>query len=297
MRSRRLVGQDHVPTQCPACGGALRATTALDVAPADESEQLHLFGRPWRPTRLSYARCGCGSLIAIDERRAPGALEQAYASLPETYWSGLSEQAPLARRLEPVLAGLGHSAGELVDVGCGDGGLIAALHTSGHTWGIEPGAAAVARAKSRGCDVRQGSASSLALREVADVVLGIDLVEHLDAPAAELAAMAAMLKPGGHLVLLTGDAAAPAARVSGPWWYYLHVLGHVTVFSRQALRRALEQAGLRVVSQEPFDHPAAVSGRRWVQRLLGNVARVALGRRPGIAHLYRDHQLAIARKG
>lgn len=295
MRLQPLSSTDTLPATCPACNGRLVAKGALAVHPVDEHEQLHLWGKPWRPSELRYARCRCGSLIAVDERRKPGALEGAYTSLPDTYWNGLSQHQALARRLEAVLAELG-ARGDVFDVGCGDGGLLAELRVTGRKTGIEPGTAAVKAGQAKGLDLRQGSASALGLEGVADVVLAIDLLEHLAEPEAELRAIARMLRPGGYLLALTGDATARAAKLTGGWWYYLHVLGHVTVFSREALSLATHAAGLEVRELRRFEHPAAVSPRKWAQRLAGNAARLALGKRPGIAHLFRDHQLLIARR-
>ena len=49
--------------------------------------------------------------------------------------------------------------------------------------------------------------------------------------------MVQMLRPGGTLAVFTGRADATVSCLAGPLWYYLHCVGHVTVFSRDALRQ------------------------------------------------------------
>jgi SAM-dependent methyltransferase len=126
----------------------------------------------------------------------------------------------------------------------GFGTLLAAMSDRWTRHGIEPGASAVATAQQRGFDVRQGTAQELGLHEVADVALLVDVIEHMLDPEAELQAIVRMLRPGGTLAVFTGRADAITPRLSGRLWYYLHVVGHVTIFSGDALCGLMRRVGL-----------------------------------------------------
>jgi SAM-dependent methyltransferase len=245
---------------------------------------------------LRYERCqACASLIATDERRDPELLEQIYRTLPESYWSHLNPQTDFSGTIARYLAER-CDRGDLWDVGCGSGNLLANLDNRWEKHGIEPGARAVELARKLGLDVHAGTASRLGLRDVADAVLMIDVVEHLADPVQELEAVADMLRPGGTLALFTGEADAWLPRLARGRWYYLHCIGHITIFSRMALRRLLASTGFTDVKALRVEHPGGVGLPRWIRRAVGNGLRAVLGR-PLAAQLYhRDHQLVLASK-
>jgi SAM-dependent methyltransferase len=286
---------DFPPTVCPACGGAFSARELLRIERVDDGERMKIAGEWQSPTRLTYQRCGrCGSLVAVDARRAPSALEGAYDDLPDEYWGALSAKPAFAERLAGEIARYAPS-GDLWDVGCGDGALLKELRGRWTLHGIEPGQRAAHAAQRRGLDVRVGTATTLNLSGVADVVLAVDVAEHLLQPELELRSMIRMLKPNGVLLWLTGDASALTSRIAGPNWYYLHCLGHVTVFSASALVGLMRAHGLREVVEKRFAHAGQTPPLRWARRLAGNLARKALRKRPAAVHYFRDHVLVAAR--
>jgi len=246
--------------------------------------------------RLQYARCGhCRSLISIDARREPGVLDEIYRTLPEGYWTRLSSQDRFARTLERHLRRR-QSGGDLWDVGCGTGTLLASLSDLWNKHGIEPGAQAVREARRHHLDVRQGTAATCMLYDVADVVLLIDVIEHMPTPQEELDEICRMLRPGGTLIVFTGRADAPFSCLAGSLWYYLHCVGHVTVLSRSALCGMLERSGLTNVEVVRVEHQGAVPWWKWLRRVAGNAVRVLLGRPMAAMHYFRDHQFVLATK-
>ena len=228
---------------------------------------------------LRYERCGaCLSLIATDERREPELLQEIYRNLPDSYWSHLNPQTAFARTIDCFLSDC-RCAGDLWDVGCGSGNLLANLNSRWSKHGIEPGFRAVQIAREKGLDVHAGTASQLHLRDVADVVLMIDVMEHLSDPLKEIEAAADMLRPGGVLVVFTGEADAWLPRLARSRWYYLHCIGHITIFSRRAICRLLAAAGFEQIRAHRVEHPGGVGLRRSLRRALGNGLRTILGRR------------------
>jgi SAM-dependent methyltransferase len=115
-----------------------------------------------------------------------------------------------------------------------------------------------------------------------DVVLGGDVIEHLRDPAATLARLRPLLRPGGRVVLSTPNVANWAIRLSllsGRWRYTDRGIldrSHTHLFTRATLAETLERAGYRV---ERIDFSVPVPGD---SDLLDGVGR-AIGRlRPSL---------------
>ena len=106
-----------------------------------------------------------------------GASEEIYQHLPPTYWQGLNPQSGLNRLVESYLRRRGVVRGDLWDVGCGGGNVLASFGPQWIKAGIEPGLEAVAQARSLGLNVTAGTASSLRLTNVADVAISIEVAD------------------------------------------------------------------------------------------------------------------------
>jgi len=75
-----------------------------------------------------------------------------------------------------------------------------------------------------------------------------DVIEHLSDPHAAVAEIARVLRPGGLVVLTTGDVRSLVARLSGPRWHLYTLPEHLFFHSRESLRRLLESHGFAVES-------------------------------------------------
>ena len=160
----------------------------------------------------------------------------------------------------------------IVDIGGGTGGFAVPLAELGHRVRvIDPSPDALAsldrRARERGVADRvtgqQGDLSDLAsLVEEADLVLCHGVLEMVDDPAAALASIAGVLRPGGHLSLLVAQRhAAVVARA---------MAGHF-----QAARELLDGTG-----------PTAGRGRRFTRdEVVALVTEAGLA--PAVVHAVR----------
>jgi len=149
----------------------------------------------------------------------------------------------------------------LLDVGCGTGNVLEALGRFGEAVGMEADATLVAAARTAGLDVRRGALPDDRVVPVGwpDVILLLDVLEHLDDDAGALRAAHALLEPGGTLV-----AAVPAYR----WLWSGHdvALGHRRRYSAARLRAVVEAAGFTVASLSYFNMlllPAIAMVRTW----------------------------------
>jgi SAM-dependent methyltransferase len=80
-----------------------------------------------------------------------------------------------------------------------------------------------------------------------DVGCMYDCIEHLRSPQHFLKKIASILKPGGYLFLTTGDIKSPLARIQGRSWRLIEPPIHIHYFSKQSIKRLLENYGFEVV--------------------------------------------------
>jgi len=77
-----------------------------------------------------------------------------------------------------------------------------------------------------------------------DVISLIEVIEHLPEPLPPLELIARLLKPGGLLLLTTGNLDSPAARRSGIHYRYCAPEIHVSLFNPRTLARLYARVGL-----------------------------------------------------
>ena len=128
----------------------------------------------------------------------------------------------------------------VLDMGCGTGFTLEALATRFDAWGLEPDPAVRARTRPSvrdrvlPGDTRDRSALG---RRTFDVVLLLDVLEHVEDDRAELSSVAAALAPGGKLVLTV-----PAN--PGLWSDHDERNGHYRRYTEDTLRALLLAASL-----------------------------------------------------
>ncbi len=192
------------------------------------------------------------------------------AVLEETYWWHIAKRklaASLLTRYFPT-------PGRLLEGGVGSAGNLQHFRELGYeVAGFDISDVAVERARSRGLtDVRVhdltkpwpvGNGSL-------DVVVMLDVLEHLSNPVDVLRDVARTLRPGGGIVVTV-----PAI----PWLFgdWDRALGHFRRYTSRLLRQQATEAGLNVMSLghwNSFTLPAAVIVRSW-QRLAPRHNRAA----------------------
>lgn len=196
----------------------------------------------------------------------------------------------------------------LVDVGCGPGTFFDLLGTDVNAFGIEPSLASADFGRRRGRRIFEPGEDgwSAELPERVDVITLFDVLEHLPDPRTFLAALLRRLKPGGRLMIFTGNAESRwACRWNVRWWYHGYA-GHLSCFSATGLRHLLKELNVQqerldelpyMLPQRPFraavrSLPLRVACRIGALRLLDSV-RVPQASSP----LGSDHMLMTGRLG
>jgi SAM-dependent methyltransferase len=177
----------------------------------------------------------------------PGSFPKSYAR-----WRG-SELGRITDRLQErlLLEMIGDVDGrDVLDVGCGDGFLAAALaRAGGHVTGLDPDPRMLeAAADSVELHLLLGQAESLPFADATfDQVVAVTVLSFVPQAEKAIAEMARVLKPGGRLVigeLGRWSAWAAIRRVRGWLGHPTWAIAHFRTVS--ALRRLLERQGLSI---------------------------------------------------
>ncbi len=256
---------------------------------------------------FDYGRCPeCGTWV-LDPRPAPSAIgpfyahyyseaelaqaRRAYGGLPSSRAFGIDKmraQQVIARlkRLGATLDGR-----RLLDVGCGLGGFARAMRALAgmvvRGADFDPKCVAIG-AELHGIEVDAGELAGLAYPEgTYDVVSSWHCLEHTYDPAAELAEMARITRPGGWLVL---EVPTPSvwARVFRGRWFFLQAPTHLYHLRPATLRTLLRQSGWAPVRMErPWAATELAGSVVMALGLTGFAPRLLFGPKGLAAHLWR----------
>ena len=195
-----------------------------------------------------------------------------------------------ARRRLRLLATRMPQRGRLLDVGCAAGFFVAEARLAGwEASGIDVSAAMVDWGLSElGVPVSCASfVHAETLPPQLDAITMWDYIEHSIDPRRDLAKAGEHLRPGGILVLSTGDIGTLSARLAGHRWHLLTPEHHNFFFETRTLRRLLEDTGFDVLearhraSLYSFGHVVyklgAFGSLEAIRRAAARVGRSSLG--------------------
>jgi 2-polyprenyl-3-methyl-5-hydroxy-6-metoxy-1,4-benzoquinol methylase len=192
-------------------------------------------------------------------------------------------------------------SGRLLDLGCAYGFFLKEARRHFEVSGIELAAHAAASCRQAGLNVLTGIVDEANMARVGevDVITMLDVIEHLSQPRETLALCCRHLRPGGIIVITTGDFASLAARWAGAKWRLMTPPQHLWYFTRESLWRMSEQLGLLM---EHFDHPAKLVPLSLIvfqlQRMLGvGGSPITSASRVGIPVNLFDAMRIVLRKG
>jgi SAM-dependent methyltransferase len=245
------------PMQCPACGSSATRTAWRDLT-----------DRLFRTTaeRFAVGACtACGSRFL--DPTPP--VERLAGYYPDGYWMGTADggddaasgQRLVERYRRFVLRDHVRFVGRVVraqrargvavrvlDVGCGDGSFLQALGERDCV-GMDLSLPALRAARARGVRGVRGTLADCPLRPgTFALVTAFHFVEHVCPPEPVLAAMRALLAPGGELVLQVPNARSWQAKLIGRRWHGYDVPRHLVDYSDRAFLGLLDRCGFDVLA-------------------------------------------------
>jgi SAM-dependent methyltransferase len=211
-----------------------------------------------------------GSLGNADRETVDEALLLSFAQVERVHWWFVVRRRLV---LEQARRWAQARLQEILEVGCGTGATLrdlSACFPGATVRGVEPCPAALQLAAAAGSQVMAGSFEHIPVATGAiDLLLALDVLEHLDDDRAGLLEAARVLRPGGRLILTVP--ALPAL-----WGPHDELNGHRRRYSRAALLDRTAAAGFRVERATFFNTvllPLAL-GERSVARLRGRASPV-----------------------
>lgn len=247
----------HFDTEAPASGFAIAACATCDrwvLLPRPSPDALDDLYRDYythghggaAPSGFERWVARATAARSLGYARSASAFERATAPLAIGPLRAIGEARAmwLPARLRDA------GGGRVLDVGCGDGELLAHLRELGWSVaGVEPDARARAVAAQRlgGAPVYASAEEAVAAGERADAVTLSHVVEHAADPEALLAACRRALAPEGRLVARTPNPASAACARFGASWLHWDPPRHLRLFGERGLRALVEDAGLRVL--------------------------------------------------
>ena len=227
---------------CPACGRpALRAWRA--ATPSDP--QLAGSG----PFELRQC-ASCGSAVTVGDAPDRAAMYEGGTYAPARGAAGrlLAPVRGLAERDRLRFVSHLESGSRVLEVGAGDGKLVAAMRARGlNAGGIDPSPAACEAARSLGVEVANLGIGDADLPGGAeDAVVVWHALEHLDEPAEALRRIHGWLRRQGALVVAVPNLASLQARIGGDRWFHQDVPRHRIHLTPAGAAALLERTGFRV---------------------------------------------------
>lgn len=159
------------------------------------------------------------------------------ARYEDWYWWHRARRSIIEVLLRNAVTG---TENRILDVGAGTGATSLALRRFGTVLGIDMSPEAMQIARDRGLAVSRMDATALALPDASfDVVVALDVLEHLEDDSACVRELVRVLRPGGVLLVTV-----PAYK----WLWSSHDVAnhHWRRYRRHSLRRILEVGGLDI---------------------------------------------------
>lgn len=237
---RESEGQSHAAASSVTCPSCAAQAEHIGAIPNSNTFAGRLLGEVLEGGQL-WKCCDC-NLVFRHPRMTKDQIDQLYCAGCEDGW-----QTPVASRTDWNLIrewlAVRKGLKRILDVGCFDGRLLEFLGRDYEWMGIEIHAEAARRARARGVNVVSNDFGNLPTLDLnVDVAMAVDVIEHSLDPRAFLASLAACVRPGGYIIVTTGNTEAPTWRLMGSRYWYCHIAEHMSFISPilgQACRAAV----------------------------------------------------------
>ncbi|HRS39448.1 MAG TPA: class I SAM-dependent methyltransferase [Bacteroidia bacterium] len=139
---------------------------------------------------------------------------------------------------------------KLLELGSAYGYFLSEASAYFTCYGVEVSKAGVQKSEALGLRVFEGALTADVLRETGkvDVVVMLDVIEHLTDPMATLGLAYSALNPGGVMLIVTGDHGSLLSKVMKANWRLMTPPQHTFFFTSKTLPAMVAKAGFTVKS-------------------------------------------------
>jgi SAM-dependent methyltransferase len=250
-----MFAQTHPPSSAAAAASQGPATRLCCACGSITEHDFRFHVNGWRIFQCRLCGTGCTDAHGFDPAlyytedyfcggHADGYSD--YLGSEEVLRPEFARSVDFIRRYRP--------GGRLLEIGCAYGFFL--MEARGHfdVIGLELATEAADHARDAGLHVLQGEPDEKTLREIGnvDVIVMLDVIEHLPDPRQTLALCRRYINPGGIIVITTGDFGSVLARSAGKKWRLMTPPQHLWFFTGEGMRRLATGAGF---SMPHFDRP------------------------------------------
>lgn len=211
-------------------------------------------------------KCGACDLVFVSPFPSPKQVRKIYTeaeffqrvpydSTKAGYGNYLQEEALIRERFRKKIALIKkhQTNGKLLDVGCATGFFLSEARKAGYeVYGVDLMKFAVDHCRKSGLkNVYQGTLEETKFPNgFFDVVVAMEILEHLANPKRFLKKVAQLIKPSGLLVVSVPNRKSLIARLMGRLWFGYYQYQHLLMFEPKTITSLLSQSGFVVVKIE-----------------------------------------------
>lgn len=144
--------------------------------------------------------------------------------------------------------------GKILDIGCATGEFLLVAKQFGYlVEGLELSEWSSQIARKQGLNIYEMRLEELSHKfsDMYDVITMFGVIEHFEKPVEEMKYIKKLLKPGGILVIWTGDVASIPSKLLGrSWWYWQGQ--HIQYFSHKSLSLLAERCGIEHITTKTY---------------------------------------------
>ena len=246
---------------CPGCGG--NQVKAIKERGLSLTETFH--DNVFVQQEYGIQRCLMCGLVFKDSILSQTDFTRYYDSIDFKRWEP-PRPFPTERFVLDFLRSLPEQS-SFLDFGCSTGRLLSNVVAKYACFGYEINQSAADEASDKGLTMFDSIAKLRDHRPGFDAILLIDVFEHLDNPTETLGLLTDLIKPGGFLILVTGNANCWACETDLPNFWYFRNIQHLCMITRNYAESLAKTFKIRVHVWKELSHYDTTLWQKAIQML------------------------------
>ena len=254
-----------VQLKCPACGSADFNAEGKFI---DDFKAYGKDGQVFIHPSFKINICSKCNLYFKSHIPDYDTLNRYYENLDNSY-EDLDFLFPTDRKTIQVINTIGADL-KVLDYGCGTGRILNRLDPRTAKYGTELNSESVRIARSRNITIIDDAVLKN-FTAFFDVVILTDVFEHLYKPLELIASLTNCLKPGGKMIIVTGNSDAIAHKKYSSGYWYFQLFSHLQMLNATYAKWMAKEAGFEVeklITCSHYDSPFLIKFKHKVAELL-----------------------------